>query len=83
MCLTGGCVAPHDTSGGVGASPVAADGHVYLLAEAGETVVLAAGPDMRVISRNRLEERALASPAIAHGRLYIRTDDHLYAIGAP
>jgi outer membrane protein assembly factor BamB len=80
---TGEPVARTRLGGVFTASPVAADGHVYLLAEAGETVVLAAGPDMRVISRNRLEERALASPAIAHGRLYIRTDDHLYAIGAP
>ena len=63
------------------ASPVAADGHVYLVNEDGETVVLEAGPDARVVSRNALGERALASPAIAHGRLYIRTDQHLFAIG--
>ena len=63
------------------ASPVAANGHVYLLNEDGETVVLAAGPDARVVSRNLLGERALASPAIAHGRVYIRTDQHLFAIG--
>ena len=63
------------------ASPVAADGHVYLVNEDGETVVLEAGPDARVVSRNALGERALASPAIAHGRIYIRTDQHLFAIG--
>ena len=63
------------------ASPVAANGHVYLLNEDGETVVLEAGPDARVVSRNALDERALASPAIAHGRIYIRTDLHLFAIG--
>ena len=63
------------------ASPVAAGGHVYLLSEDGETVVLEAGPDARVVSRNALGERALASPAIAHGRIYIRTDQHLFAIG--
>jgi hypothetical protein len=63
------------------ASPVAADGHIYLLNEDGETVVLEAGPDARVVSRNPLGERALASPAIAHGRIYIRTDQHLWAIG--
>ena len=63
------------------ASPVAADGHVYLVNEDGETVVLEAGPDARVVSRNALGERALASPAIAHGRIYIRTDQYLFAIG--
>ena len=40
------------------------------------------GPDARVVARNHLDERALASPAIAHGRIYIRTDLHLFAIGA-
>ena len=40
-----------------------------------------AGPDARVVSRNALGERALASPAIAHDRIYIRTDQHLFAIG--
>ena len=64
------------------ASPVAADGHVYLVNEDGETVVLEAGPDARVVSRNAVGERALASPAIAHGRIYIRTDQHLFAIGS-
>ena len=63
------------------ASPVAADGHVYLLNEDEETVVLEAGPDAQVVSRNALGARALASPAIAHGRVYIRTDQHLFAIG--
>jgi outer membrane protein assembly factor BamB len=63
------------------ASPVAVDGHVYFLNEDGETVVLEAGPNARVVSRNVLDERVLASPAIAHDRVYIRTDQHLFAIG--
>ena len=78
---TGDPVARTRLTGVYTASPVAADGHVYLLNEDGETVVLAAGPDARVVSRNALGERALASPAIAHGRVYIRTDQHLFAIG--
>ena len=68
--------------GGVySASPVAADGKVYLLSEDGETIVLAAGRTPRVLARNRLPARQLASPAIAGGRLFIRSDDQLYAIG--
>ena len=78
---TGEGVARTRLNGVYTASPVAANGHVYLLNEGGETVVLDAGPDARVVSRNALDERALASPAIAHGRLYIRTDQHLFAIG--
>ena len=79
---TGDQVARTRLNGVFTASPVAADGHVYVLNEDGETVVLEAGPDARVVARNHLDERALASPAIAHGRIYIRTDLHLFAIGA-
>jgi outer membrane protein assembly factor BamB len=68
--------------GGVySASPVAADGKVYLLSEDGETIVLSAGRTPSILARNRLDARQLASPAIAGGRLFIRSDDVLYAIG--
>ena len=63
------------------ASPVAGDGKVYLVSEDGETIVIAAGRTPKVIERNKLSARQLASPAIANGRLFIRTDDALYAIG--
>jgi outer membrane protein assembly factor BamB len=68
--------------GGVfSASPVAGDGKIYLLGEGGETVVLAAGRTPRILARNKLDARQLASPAIAGGRLFIRSDDALFAIG--
>jgi outer membrane protein assembly factor BamB len=68
------------TPGVFSASPVAADGKVYFLSETGETVVLAVdGPS--IIARNDLGERALASPAIAGGRIFIRSDGHVFAIG--
>ena len=63
------------------ASPVAADGNVYLLSEDGETIVVAAGRTPRVLARNKLNARQLASPAISGGRLFIRSDDVVYAIG--
>jgi outer membrane protein assembly factor BamB len=63
------------------ASPVAGDGKVYLVSEDGETIVVAAGRTPKVLERNKLNARQLASPAIAGGRLFIRSDDALYAIG--
>lgn len=63
------------------ASPVAADGKVYLVSEDGETIVMAAGRAPRLLARNRLNARQLASPAIAGGRLFIRSDAAVYAIG--
>jgi outer membrane protein assembly factor BamB len=67
--------------GGVySASPVAADGKVYLFSETGETVVLKPGRTPQVLARNRLDGRIIASPAVAGGRIFVRTDRHLIAI---
>jgi len=65
------------------ASPMAADGKIYLLGESGETVVLQAGRMSRVLARNPLNERSLASPAASQGQIFIRTDRHLFGIGTP
>ena len=68
--------------GGVNtASPVVADGKVYLVSEDGETIVISAGRPPKVLARNTLRARQLASPAVAGGRLFIRSDDAVYAIG--
>jgi len=64
------------------ASPVGGDGKVYFASETGETLVVKAGREFRVLERNRIEGRILASPAISDGRLFIRTDDHVVAVGA-
>jgi outer membrane protein assembly factor BamB len=63
------------------ASPVAGDGKIYLLSESGETLVLRAGRTPEVLARNAIEGRVLASPAISGGRLLIRTDDAVIAVG--
>ena len=63
------------------ASPVGGGGHVYFLSENGDTVVVRAGRKPRIVGRNALGARVIASPAISHGQLFIRTDDHLIAIG--
>ena len=68
--------------GGVfSASPVVADGKVYFTNEDGKTTVVEAGRALKIVAENDLGERTLASPAISGGLLFIRTDDHLYAIG--
>jgi outer membrane protein assembly factor BamB len=70
--------------GGVfSASPVAADGKVYLINEGGEAFVLQAGRELKILHKNLLPERTLASPAISGGRIFLRTDEHLVAIGTP
>ena len=64
------------------ASPVAADGKIFLLSESGETLVLRAGRTAQVLARNKIDGRTLASPAISGGRIFIRTDDHVIAVGS-
>jgi len=63
------------------ASPVAGAGHVYFVSENGETIVLKAGRQPQVVARNAIGSRAVASPAISNGHIFIRTDDQLFCIG--
>ncbi|HEX2465603.1 MAG TPA: PQQ-binding-like beta-propeller repeat protein [Thermoanaerobaculia bacterium] len=69
------------TGGIFSASPVAGDGKVYFSSETGETFIYASGREPRLIARNAIDGRIVASPAIAGGRLYLRADDRLIAIG--
>jgi outer membrane protein assembly factor BamB len=63
------------------ASPVAADGKIYFLSETGETIVLRSGREPRIIARNDLGERLIASPAISNGHIFIRSDDRIFCVG--
>ncbi len=63
------------------ASPVWADGKVYLTARDGVVTVVKAGPVFQVLATNRLPDQMTASPAISNGRIYLRGWDALYAIG--
>ena len=68
--------------GGHSASMVSANGKVYVLSDEGVTTVIRPGPEFDVVAMNKLGERCSASPAISGGRIYIRGEEHLYAIGA-
>ena len=63
------------------ASPVAGGGHIYFVSEGGETVVVKAGREPQVVARNSIGERAVASPAISGGRIFIRSGKELFCIG--
>ena len=64
------------------ASPVAYNGVIAMTSEDGETFVLKAGPVHTIVRTNTLDEPVYSSPAIAGGRIYIRGERHLFAIGA-
>ena len=63
------------------ASPVAADDKVYLVGEAGAVSVLKAGGDWQILAVNAMDDECFATPAIANGRIYIRTRSALYCFG--
>jgi outer membrane protein assembly factor BamB len=69
------------TREGFSASPVAFDGKVFFTNDDGETFVLRGGKTFDLLHVNRIGEQTLASPALVDGRWYIRTAQHLYAIG--
>ena len=63
------------------ASPVLADGKIYVLSEDGVTTVVKAGPQFMILGKNDLQGYTLSSPAISDGQIFIRTEDFLYCIG--
>jgi outer membrane protein assembly factor BamB len=62
-------------------SPVAFAGFIAMTSEEGDTYMLKAGPAHQIVRTNSVDEPVYASPAIAHGRIYIRGGTHLFAIG--
>ena len=67
---------------GFTASPVAADGKVYLASETGDVHVVRGGPEFEEIALNSFDETTMASPAISEGRLFFRTRHRIVAVGS-
>jgi outer membrane protein assembly factor BamB len=65
------------------ASPVLADGKVYITNEDGITTVFRAGPKFELLAENNLDDFTLSSPAISDGQIFLRTAQYLYCIGKP
>jgi outer membrane protein assembly factor BamB len=63
------------------ASPVGADGKVYIASEHGKVVVLRAAGDWEILAINDFDSDIYATPAISDGKMYIRTHDALFAVG--
>ncbi len=66
---------------GFSASPVAADGKLYLSNEDGEMLVIAAGQKFTHVATNSMGELLMATPALSDGVMYVRTSASLFAIG--
>lgn len=68
--------------GNYSASPVFADGRIYILSEEGVTTTFVPGKEFRRLATSRLDGTTLASMAVSDGSMFIRSDTHLYRIGA-
>lgn len=68
-------------SGNYYSSPVIGDGKIYLVNERGRLSVIQAGRSWRVLSSSDFAEDVYATPALADGRIYVRTTGHLYCFG--
>jgi outer membrane protein assembly factor BamB len=67
-------------SSGFTASPWAYNGKIFLLSEDGDTFVVQAGPEYKLLWKNSIDEMTLATPAVARGSVFIRTQSKLYRI---
>ena len=63
------------------ASPVGGDGKVFLVSQDGTVSVVSAKADWDILAVNALDDEVFATPAIADGRIYVRTRSALYAFG--
>ena len=71
-----------DAAAGFTASALVHGDNVYCTDQRGRTHVIAAGPEFRLVAKNDLnDEMCWASPAVAGNHIFIRTTDHLYAVG--
>lgn len=66
--------------GNFSASPIYADGRIYFLSEEGESIVIAPGRQLKHLATNQLEGPTLASMAVSHSSLFIRSATHLYRL---
>lgn len=71
---------PHRANG-FSASPVAADGKIYLAGEDGLVFTVQAGAELKLLATNPLGEPLMATPALSDGTIYLRGSHHLFAVG--
>ena len=72
---------PFGAEGEYYASPIAANGRIYVASSRGTITTIRAGDALEVEARNDLGESVMATPAIADNKLYVRSANYLWAFG--
>ncbi|HXL08611.1 MAG TPA: PQQ-binding-like beta-propeller repeat protein, partial [Candidatus Bathyarchaeia archaeon] len=70
----------HRVGGTYYASPIYAEGHLYFFDDGGDSHVLEAGRQPKVLAHNHLDAGCMASPAVAGKALFVRTKTHLVRV---
>jgi outer membrane protein assembly factor BamB len=78
---TGEEVWSHRLAGDFNPSPIATANGLIYYASSGMSWVIKAGPVFELVATNDLGEPSSCSPAVAHGRLFLKGDANLYCIG--
>ena len=68
-------------NGAYSASPIYADGHIYLANQTGKTIVVKSAKTFEPVATNELKDGCMASPAVSGDAILLRTKTHLYCIG--
>lgn len=63
------------------ASPIAAGDKVIVASVRGVVTIIQADDKLKILAKNNFAEKIFATPAIAQNKLYLRTTEHLYALG--
>ncbi len=78
---TGEVIWVERTGAALSGSPVLVGERIYCVAEDGIVWVFAAADEFKLLAKNELGEDSKATPAVANGRMYFRTDSHLISVG--
>lgn len=69
--------------GGYSASPVAADGRIYIAGEDGQIFTIRAGRAFEILATSAMNEPTMATPALAGHALFVRTEHWVWALADP
>ncbi|MEK7412238.1 MAG: PQQ-binding-like beta-propeller repeat protein [Planctomycetota bacterium] len=80
--VTGTKLWQHPGTNAVIASPIIADGRLYVIDETGSTTIFAWDRSLKVLGTAHFGEKISSTPAVVDGRIYVRGDKHLFCIGS-
>lgn len=72
-----------DVTAAFSASPVAADGRLYIASETGDVYILRAGPEPELVAVHPMGETVMSTPAISGGLMVVRTLNHVFGLMQP